>query len=84
MSDKITIQNPGAGLYLIVNLPKSMTCDWLIEKAAEQGVKVYSTARFWQDKLLASPNTLFLGFSLIELENIPDCVSRLKKAWFDK
>lgn len=55
--------------------------DELIDKALEQGVKVYSTMQFWQEKAACPPNTLFLGFSKIKFEDIPDCVARLKAAW---
>jgi GntR family transcriptional regulator/MocR family aminotransferase len=34
-----------------------------------------------QDKADCPPNTLFLGFSKIDIDDISDCVARLKKAW---
>jgi GntR family transcriptional regulator/MocR family aminotransferase len=37
--------------------------------------------KFWQEKAACPPNTLFLGFSKIDLVDIPDCVARLKQAW---
>jgi GntR family transcriptional regulator/MocR family aminotransferase len=60
---------------------KKMKQKELIEKALEQGVKVYSTMQFWQDKAACSPNSLFLGISKIRIQDIPDCIARLKAAW---
>lgn len=37
--------------------------------------------QFWQKEAECPHEHLFLGFSKIELENIPDCIERLKKAW---
>ena len=42
---------------------------------------VYADMQFWQDKAECPPDTLFLGFGKIRLEDIPDCVTRLKVAW---
>ena len=44
-------------------------------------MRVYPTMQFWQDKAECPPDTLFLGFGKIRLEDIPDCVTRLKTAW---
>ncbi|GAB2021223.1 hypothetical protein RyT2_02960 [Pseudolactococcus yaeyamensis] len=55
----------------------------MIEKAIEQGVRVYSTMEFWQEKASCPDNSLFLGISKIQTEDIQDCVDRLRKAWFE-
>lgn len=55
----------------------------MIEKALEQGVRVYATMEFWQEKASCPDNALFLGISKIQTEDIHDCVMRLKKAWID-
>jgi len=71
----------GTGQYFLLEFTAAVTQEELIEKALLQGVKVYSTMKFWQDKAECPPNTLFLGFSKISIENIPDCAARLKTAW---
>lgn len=55
-------------------------CD-LIKQDENEGVRVYDTVQFCQEKVACSQESLFLGFSKIDLENIPDCVSRLRRAW---
>lgn len=81
VKDKINISSNGSGQYFLLKFSEKVKQDELIERALEHGVRVYSTMRFWQDKAACPPNTLFLGFSKIKLEDIPDCVTRLKKAW---
>lgn len=81
VKDKIDISGNGSGQYFLLKFSEKVKQEELIERALEQGVRVYSTMRFWQDKAACPPNTLFLGFSKIKLEDIPDCVARLKKAW---
>lgn len=81
VKEKIKLSSNGTGQYFLVEFSKMTNQHELITKALEQGVRVYSTMQFWQDKAECPPNTLFLGFSKIALEDIPDCVSRLKRAW---
>ncbi|MBX8936773.1 PLP-dependent aminotransferase family protein [Enterococcus gilvus] len=81
VQDKIKISSNGSGQYFLLTFSQKVEQNELIERALKEGVKVYSTMKFWQEKAECPPNTLFLGFSKIDLEDIPDCVSRLKKAW---
>ncbi|WP_259274066.1 hypothetical protein [Streptococcus lutetiensis] len=37
--------------------------------------------QFWQEKADCLQESLFLGFSKIDLEDIPDCIRRFRKAW---
>lgn len=82
LSSDIRILTPGLGLSFILDFPPEYKTDWLIEKAMNEGVKVYSTEPFWQNKSNAPKNQLFLSFSMIETDNIGDCITRLKEAWF--
>ncbi len=79
--DKVNIAGNGTGQYFLLEVLADVTQEELIGKALEQGVQVYSTMRFWQDKAECPPNTVFMGFSKINIEDIPDCVNRLKMAW---
>ena len=81
INNEIKISHSGAGLYFILKFPKEMTYDVLIEQAAHIGIKVYDTRRFWFNQQKEYENELFLGFSLIEIEEIPDCIERLGRAW---
>lgn len=79
--DKIKLSGNGSGQYFLLEFSDPTDQNTLIEQALEHGVKVYSTMQFWREKAACPPNTLFLGFSKINLEDIPDCAARLKTAW---
>lgn len=81
----VKISGNGSGQYFLLEFPTYTKADTnteaLISAALKQGVRVYSTMQFWQEKIDCPPNTLFLGFSKIDLKDIPDCVNRLSLAW---
>lgn len=81
VKEKIHIASNGSGQYFLLSFAEKVSQEMLIEQALQHGVRVYSTMEFWQDKADCPPNTLFLGFSKIDLADIPDCVTRLKSAW---
>ena len=81
LGSSIRITGNGTGQYFLLRFGAGTDQQMLIGKALEQGVRVYSTMQFWQDKAECPPDTLFLGFGKIRLEDIPDCVTRLKAAW---
>lgn len=81
VKEKIKISSNGTGQYFLLEFSGNVSQQALIDRALEQGVRVYSTMQFWHDKADCPPNTLFLGFSKIALEDITDCVKRLKTAW---
>lgn len=81
VQEKMTLSSNGSGQYFLLTFAEPVQQEELITAAANYGVKVYSTMNFWQEKASCPPNTLFLGFSKIELADIPDCAQRLKKAW---
>lgn len=77
----VSISNNLSGQYVLAQFDKTINQEEMIQKALVQGVKVYPTMEFWQDKADCPDNALFLGFSKIQLEDIEDCVNRLKLAW---
>lgn len=81
ISKKLEIFSNGTGQYFLLKFQEDVTQEVLIEEAQRYGVQVYSTMQFWQDKADCPPNTLFLGFSKIDIKDISDCVMRLKMAW---
>lgn len=81
VSEKIKITGSGRGQYFLLEFSEKVAQTELIQAAMEQGVRVYPTMQFWQEKADCPPNTLFLGFCKIDLKDISDCVIRLKKAW---
>jgi len=68
VKDLSNISSNGSSQYFLLKFSENVNQDELIERALEQGVRVYSTMKFWQDKAACPPNTLFLGFSKIKLE----------------
>lgn len=70
-----------SGQYFLIEFPEEIDKDILIEKAREQGVRVYDSMLFWHEKYSCPSNSIFLGFSKIPIEDISDCISRLKEAW---
>ncbi|WP_250575521.1 hypothetical protein [Streptococcus macedonicus] len=64
-----------------MTFPDKINLGDLIKQAENEGVRVYDTMQFWQEKAACSQESFFLWFSKIDLENIPDCVSRLRRAW---
>lgn len=81
VKDKVKISGNGSGQYFLLEFSSMADQEKLINKAMEYGVRVYPTMQFWQEKADCPPNTIFLGFSKIDLKDIPDCVRRLKTAW---
>lgn len=81
MGGKLKITGNGSGQYFLLEFSSEVTQEELIQSALNQGVRVYPTMLFWREKADCPPSTLFLGFSKIKLEDIHDCIQRLKVAW---
>ncbi|WP_374280757.1 PLP-dependent aminotransferase family protein [Desulfovibrio sp.] len=77
----VRITGNGTGQYFLLRFPEGTDQQILIAQAMAHGVRVYPTMQFWQEKAECPPHTLFLGFGKIRIEDIPDCVARLKAAW---
>ena len=76
------IQGASAGLHFTLRVNNGMGERELIEAARSQQIKVYGLSRYYStapDDINA--NTLLLGFATLKMGEIPDAVSRLKKAW---
>ncbi|MBR2491567.1 MAG: PLP-dependent aminotransferase family protein [Ruminiclostridium sp.] len=82
LSPDIQIISQGYALKFLLAFPPHMTREWLMDRALEQGVRVYSPERFWQDPANCPPNLILLGFTAMEPEEISLCMERLKTAWF--
>ena len=77
----IKVSHNVSGQYFLVSFPTKINQSEMIKRALDEGVKVYDTMQFWQEEAECPQDNLFLGFSKIELEDIPDCIERLKRAW---
>jgi len=80
----LSITQNVSGQYFLIELPKEYDENdkhTLIEKALEHGVRVYDSMHFWHEDFTCPSNSLFLGFSKISIEDISDCIKRLRLAW---
>lgn len=80
---KAVIQGSDAGLHLLL----SLECDYnqaeIIEKAANRGVQVYSTDIYWISKNDFPQNQIMLGFSKIDIRDIPLAIDELYNAIYE-
>ena len=81
-SEPVELVSQGYGLKFLLKFPARFHRDWLIETARRHGVKVYAPERFWQRPENCPPNLLQIGFTSIELEEIPPCMRLLDQVWF--
>lgn len=84
MSDKIIIHGIGAGMHLVLEFINGEDQEWLIKQAKEFGVKVYPTKPYWINKSKCKNNTLFIGFGMLDENQIIDGITILNKAWFNR
>lgn len=76
----IEISGAHSGMHLYVTVLNGMTQHELTDTALAQGAAVYGTKRFWFSQP-APENNVMVGFSAIRIEDIPDGVAALAKAW---
>lgn len=75
------IAGASAGLHFTLRLSSASEAA-LIEAAKAQNVKVYGLSRYYSVPTTEeSGGTLLIGFATLKLQDIPDAVARLKKAW---
>ena len=82
MKDKVLVHDGGAGTHIILEFTGDVNQKWLISRAKDFGVKVYSTTPFWFRRENCPQNTLLIGFSKIEKQEIIEGVTVLNDAWF--
>ena len=76
----IEVAGKNSGMHFYVTVNNRMLQDELIDSAAAEDVAVYGTKRFWFSRP-APENKLMIGFSAIALDDIPEGVRRLARAW---
>ena len=79
------IRGESAGLHLLLEFGEETENpdeveEVLIQKAGEQGVKVYGLSDYYIQKQKRKP-TILLGFARLNEEEISEGVERLRKAW---
>ena len=80
LGNMIEVAGKNSGMHFYVTVNNRMLQDELIDSAAAEDVAVYGTKRFWFSRP-APENKLMIGFSAIALDDIPEGVRRLARAW---
>lgn len=83
--EKVSVIGAAAGLYIVLEVDTEKSEEWLIQKAAESGVKVYPCSPYFINRKPQKPS-IQLGFAgLLENEivegvkNINNCLERVSE-----
>lgn len=82
MGNDIDMMENGTGLHLLVRVRDGRPQDELVRIAAEAGVAVYPTKKYWMDTTGHASSTVLVGFSSIAEGDIEPGIRALAKAWF--
>lgn len=81
MGNRVIIHGKDTGLHLFVTVLTDLTEQQLIQRALENGVKVYGTTRYWINPPHDKP-TILLGFGSLEDRQIEEGIRILAESWF--
>jgi GntR family transcriptional regulator/MocR family aminotransferase len=70
-----------AGLHLLVQAKWPIKEEELVSRARQAGIGIYPTSRYWSHSDASRSGTVLLNYGGIPLQDIPDAVERLYKAW---
>ena len=79
--DVVSLSGVDSGMHLFVTVHNDMSQEKLLSSALAHEVNVYGTKRYWFSKE-GPENQVMIGFSAIDLKDIPAGVRALKQAWF--
>lgn len=82
LGGNVSVFGESAGLHLWLKMNDPRPNNELERLAAEAGVGVYTTDRYWLDASKVDRSTLLLGYSGIETDQIEPGIAVLGKAWF--
>ncbi|MBD8498061.1 PLP-dependent aminotransferase family protein [Paenibacillus arenosi] len=72
-----------SGLHVVLEVHSDYTEEELIKLAANQGVRVYGTSRFWMNSDHCTAIRLLIGFGGLTEQEIEEGVRLLYEAWFE-
>jgi GntR family transcriptional regulator/MocR family aminotransferase len=81
--DSISISGMNAGLHLFLQVHWPASAEQLITRAQEAGISIHTTGRLWVESRNEQHVHILLGFGGIELDDIPQAIHLLRKAWLD-
>ncbi|SFI03921.1 MULTISPECIES: PLP-dependent aminotransferase family protein [unclassified Bacillus (in: firmicutes)] len=82
MGPLVDIIGSDSGLHIVLHVHNGMNEQELINKAAEQSVKVYPLSPYDMVNNLQKKSYVLMGFGGISIADIPCAIQLLKKAWF--
>ncbi|HBA04336.1 MAG TPA: PLP-dependent aminotransferase family protein [Clostridium sp.] len=80
---KVILHGRGAGVHFVLEFQGGEEQDWLIKQAEKVGVKVYSMIPFWNNRNECPRNIIFVGYSLLNEQQIREGIALLHSAWFN-
>jgi GntR family transcriptional regulator/MocR family aminotransferase len=79
LTGKAVLIGEDAGLHFVISIQTKQTQTELIERFAQNKIRIYPTELFWADKTLCPQNQLLLGFSAIPLTQLPEAMKKLSE-----
>lgn len=79
LTGKAVLIGEDAGLHFVLSIRTKQTQAELLERFAQNKIRMYSTELFWKDKTLCPQNQLLLGFGAIPLKQLPKAMKRLSE-----
>ena len=81
-SDKIRIYGEEAGLHFLVDIKTEKSEKYLVDKAKEKKVRVYSLSEYYiNERLVTDTKTIVFGYSNLNLEQLKRGIKLLELAW---
>ena len=77
----VSISGENAGAHIILEINNRMTEKELVEKAAEEGIKVYPLSDYYIGKIGDKIPRIIMGYSKLNGEKITEGLRILKKVW---
>ncbi|WP_242224817.1 PLP-dependent aminotransferase family protein [Bacillus cereus group sp. BfR-BA-01380] len=82
MGSSVDIIGSQSGLHIVLHVHNGMNEQELINKAAEQSVKVYPLSPYDMINNFQNESYVLMGFGGISITDIPYAIQLLKNAWF--
>lgn len=81
---KVILYGRGAGSHFILEFTGGEEQEWFIKQAEKVGVKVYPMIPFWNERNDCPKNVIFVGYSLLDEQEIRKVIALLQSAWFSE
>lgn len=79
LTGKAALIGEDAGLHFIISIHTKQNQTELIERFAQNKIRIYPTELFWIDKAVCPQNQLLLGFGAIPLTQLPIAMKKMSE-----